>query len=209
LLMRTPRESCRQAGDAGVAAGFAFLEPEPSLIDALGLSWCFPWLTVNPGGRDGETDKAEHEQDEPERLEPEEVPEPIEHPSDVEEGRDSGAVDQDHPRRVAAQALHDDGLEDSPAVAQGAQLADRASDSRPIRDGHLERSQLSGHGLDGQLGLDLEILGAQRYGPEKLRGEGPVAREQIAGSLADQEAEGRTDQQVSQAPNWRHGTGSE
>src|SRR5271157_3783056 len=182
---------------------------ERSLIDALSPLCSSPWPTVNPGGRYSEAEEAGHEQHEPDCLDPGEAPEPIEHPSEVEEGGNPHAVDQDHPRRVAAQALHDDGLEDSPAVAERAQLADRAGDSRPIRDGYLERSQLSGHGLDGQLGLDLETLGAQRNGPEKLRGERSVAREQIGGSLADQEAEGRADQQVSQAPNRRQGAGSE
>ncbi len=97
--VRTPRESYRQAGDAGDAAGFAFLELERLLIDALRLSWRSPWLTVNPGGRDGETDEAEHERDEPERLEPGEVPEPIEHPSDVMGARECMTTDWVRGRR--------------------------------------------------------------------------------------------------------------
>ena len=74
--------------------------------DVLGLACGSSWFSVNPGGRDCQTDEAEYEQHEPERLEPGEAPEPIEHPSEGRATREiTRPVDQDHPRRVAAQAL--------------------------------------------------------------------------------------------------------
>ena len=90
--------------------------------------------------------------------------------------------------------------------SKGLELARTTSNARVVGNRHFDDPHLASDGLAGKLGLDFEARGAKLNRVAETAVKDPIPREQVAGSGADQEPERVSDQEVPQAPHWRHRT---
>jgi hypothetical protein len=109
---------------------------------------------------------------------------------------------EEHERALVAQQVQDR-EEDAPAVAEGAELGDGAGGALLVRGLDLGARHAHLHGVDGELGLDLELARAGGEALDEAAREGAVAGEHVvelaAEQLLDQAGEGPVAEAVAAA----------